>query len=349
MFNKNYDLLSLIIFLSPAAAVAGSLNPPGGPTHPASAMYNIQDICNRLDSGAAASKQTFTQPTSDPADLSYCTLNDIMNKSPVVNDAHGAIPAEVLAGKTFWGLTSGHWGPQTGTLTVQTPDNTTVNQPAGRYDAFNLSTVDTDLVSGNIKSGITLFGVTGDSNVVDTSSGDAVASDIANGKKAWVDGVEITGTHTQGGWTCSGTLNGTRWCDNGDGTVRDMTTGLIWLQKADWGGAKEWDGNSNDNAHVRAGILEAGATNANLSDGSNVGDWRLPTKSELVGITTGTEPVSSGDMRAFSGVQTYDYWSSTSDAGNASFAWHVDLYYGNVSNNYGKTVMGYVWPVRGGE
>ena len=38
---------------------------------------------------------------------------------------------------------------------------------------------------------------------------------------------------------CEGTLSvGGRWCDQGDGTVKDMTTGLVWLKNAGWGGRK---------------------------------------------------------------------------------------------------------------
>lgn len=193
MFKKNrHLLLNLIIFPSPMA-LAGSLEPPAGSTESASAMYKIQDLCDRLESGATSSKQTFTEPTGVPVDSSRCTLNDLMDKSPAADDTQGATTAEVLAGKTFWGLNSGYWGLQTGTLTIQIPNNTTVNQPAGNYLAFDLSSVDTDLTSGNIKSGITLFGVSGDSNIVDTS-GDALPSEILSGKKAWVDGSEITGT-----------------------------------------------------------------------------------------------------------------------------------------------------------
>jgi hypothetical protein len=48
-------------------------------------------------------------------------------------------------------------------------------------------------LSSNIKNGVTLFGVAGDPNVVDTSSGDAVATEILTGKKAWVAGIEVTG------------------------------------------------------------------------------------------------------------------------------------------------------------
>ena len=43
-----------------------------------------------------------------------------------------------------------------------------------------------------------------------------------------------------GGCTCTGTMFGKRWCDNGDGTVTDLTTCLVWLKKADWGGQKVW-------------------------------------------------------------------------------------------------------------
>ncbi|MDM8565682.1 hypothetical protein QUF74_08520 [Candidatus Halobeggiatoa sp. HSG11] len=98
--------------------------------------------------------------------------------APVIN-ASGALPGEVLAGKEFWGLISVTWGLQTGTLATQTPTDTSVSQAAGNYATFDLSTVDTDLATGNIKSGVIVFGVAGDSNVVDTSSGDAIAADIA--------------------------------------------------------------------------------------------------------------------------------------------------------------------------
>jgi hypothetical protein len=148
--------------------------------------------------------------------------------------------------------------------------------------------------------------------------------------------------------TCEGTLNGTRWCDNGGGTVTDMTTGLIWLQNAYWGGLKPWRSNTPsdyDDAHTRAGILSA-AMNAELSDGSVEGDWRLPTKSELYGLANGTEPVRSSSMRAFTGVQSDFYWSSTTYASNTSYAWYVYMYNGYAGIYYHKANHFYVWPVR---
>ncbi len=151
--------------------------------------------------------------------------------------------------------------------------------------------------------------------------------------------------------TCGGTLNGTRWCDNGDGTVTDMTSGLVWLKDASWGGKKPWRSNKvdpYDDAHYRAGILYAGMAGAGLSDGSTVGHWRLPTGSELFNLANGTEQVRSDTQRAFTGVQSDKYWSSTSGADTPGCAWFVHLGNGDVSCS-NKTNYKYVWPVRGGQ
>ena len=152
--------------------------------------------------------------------------------------------------------------------------------------------------------------------------------------------------------TCEGTLSsGKRWCDNGNGTVTDMTKCLVWLQKADWGGTKPWRSNTEDDwddAHSRAGMLYSGAPDANLSDGSVIGDWRLPTKTELFGITTGDEDVTSSNMQLFTGVQSSRYWSSTTQPSNPPWmAWLMLMSTGGVGIDY-KGDYHYVWPVRDG-
>jgi hypothetical protein len=52
----------------------------------------------------------------------------------------------------------------TGTMVTRTPDNSTVSQLAGYYAAFNLATVDADLVVANIKAGVTIFGLAGEAS-----------------------------------------------------------------------------------------------------------------------------------------------------------------------------------------
>ena len=148
---------------------------------------------------------------------------------------------------------------------------------------------------------------------------------------------------------CYGTLSPLgRWCDQNDGTVKDMSTGLVWLKDAGWGGLKLWeDCTTHDDAHTRAGALYAGMPGAGLSDGSVEGDWRLPTKSELVGITLGDEYIRYNQMHSFTNLQ-YGYWSSTTLAVSPNFAWAVGMEEGEVAYIYKNDLVNYVWPVRGG-
>jgi hypothetical protein len=125
----------------------------------------------------------------------------------------------------------------------ETPQHTQVLSPtqvtvaAGYYAATNLSVVDTNLTSGNIRAGTTIFGVSGNSNVVDTSSGDALESKLAMGAKAWVKGQLVTGRLSGGTYVSPSTGTWSplgRWCNRGDGTVVDTETGLIWDQLGTW-------------------------------------------------------------------------------------------------------------------
>ena len=82
----------------------------------------------------------------------------------------------------------------TGTIATRTLSTTNDTVDAGYYAATTLHAVDPDLATNNIRSGVTIFGVTGKTEVVDTTSGNAVASDVRSGQVAWVQGVAVTGT-----------------------------------------------------------------------------------------------------------------------------------------------------------
>mgnify|MGYP001815759712 CR=1 FL=1 len=149
---------------------------------------------------------------------------------------------------------------------------------------------------------------------------------------------------------CEGTLNGTRWCDNGDGTVTDLSTCLVWLKNANCtetlagiikaDGWLEWD-----DATIWSSAVINGA--CGLSDGSTGGDWRLPTKNELYTLATGTEAVRSSTPRAIVGVESSGYWTSTTLSNKTDRAWIVDLEFGGVAG-IAKFIRSYVWPVRSG-
>ncbi|MBW1814286.1 MAG: DUF1566 domain-containing protein [Deltaproteobacteria bacterium] len=155
---------------------------------------------------------------------------------------------------------------------------------------------------------------------------------------------------------CKGTRSaGGRWCNNGDGTVTDMTTCLVWLKYADWGLTRAFwlDSIYAANAHNRAGLLasgetifESGETVVNLADGSDEGDWRLPTLTELSGIINeGDESVCHSNMQLFEGVQSNYYWSSSMYVSDTGEAWAVSMSNGNELHD-DKFLYAFVWPVR---
>jgi len=194
---------------------------------------------------------------------------------------------------------------------------------------------------------VPLGGATGDATPPDVLEGKTFSSKMGKG---------LTGKLSAGGSVCLGTLSsGGRWCDQEDGTVLDMATGLVWLKKADWGGLKPWRNGSSDcsapsyicyfDAHSQAGTLMAGSPNAGLSDGSVLGEWRMPTAVEVLSLTVAPESVSSGEMRAFTGVTDDWYWTSTSDLGSQSDAYVINLNTGGQGLRY-KYLDARVWPVR---
>jgi hypothetical protein len=65
-----------------------------------------------------------------------------------------------------------------------------------------------------------------------------------------------------------------RFTDNGDGTVTDNLTGLIWLKNANCFGDRTWADALTDSGGLADGSCA-------LTDGSSAGDWHLPNVREL--------------------------------------------------------------------
>lgn len=144
-----------------------------------------------------------------------------------------------------------------------------------------------------------------------------------------------------------------RFVDNGNGTVTDKLTGLIWLKNANCFGLVNWQTALSD-----ANGLKGDGTQCGLTDNSTAGQWRLPNVKELQSLinygffnpalsnAVGNAKWTEGN--AFSGVQLANYWSSSSLVRSPVSAW-----LGNLSDGYvdsgGKSSTFYVWPVRGGQ
>jgi hypothetical protein len=160
---------------------------------------------------------------------------------------------------------------------------------------------------------------------------------------------------------------GGRYEDNGDGTVSDCRTGLIWLKDANCldasGGISKSKGILTwDNAILWTKGLgnQGGNIICGLTDGSTVGDWRLPTRTEWMAMVesarkqgftnpiltnrAGTGKWTAGDP--FDNVNLF-YWSSSNYGSDITYAWTVSMN-GNY-NGFIKTSTAYVWPVRAGQ
>jgi hypothetical protein len=127
-----------------------------------------------------------------------------------------------------------------------------------------------------------------------------------------------------------------RFTDNGNGTVKDNLTGLIWMQNANAFGQRTWLQALSDAKGLKDGI-------GSLNDGSKEGDWRLPNARELQSLSAIGKTPAVGPP--FNNVQVQNYWSSSSFAESVGYV--VILSSGAISGN-NKDYFNYVLCVRGG-
>jgi hypothetical protein len=131
-----------------------------------------------------------------------------------------------------------------------------------------------------------------------------------------------------------------RLTDNGNGTVTDNLTRLIWDKNAGRGWLL-WE----DAVSLCRSLSHNGQ---DLNDGSRSGDWRLPNVNEfqsLVDYSQFGPCLPKG--HPFVGVQN-KYWTSTTHARWPSNAWFIHLGLGETDNEDRFSVQRGAWCVRGG-
>ena len=114
-----------------------------------------------------------------------------------------------------------------------------------------------------------------------------------------------------------------RFTNNGNGTLTDNLTGLVWLQNA-----LCFSGRTGAQALNDANTLNSGE--CGLSDGSVEGDWRLPNVNELDSLVN-AEQVSTAawlNSQGFTNVLNGVYWSSTNWVVLTGSAWSVIMFSG---------------------
>nr|MBZ4193590.1 DUF1566 domain-containing protein [Candidatus Contendobacter sp.] len=249
-----------------------------------------------------------------------------------------AAAAQVLNGVTFSNAAaSGLTGtmPNRGAQAI-TPGAAAKPIPLGYHNGLGSVAGDADLVAGNIKSGVAIFGVTG------AYSGSSATFSAPFPAAKTGDATENNNNPTGVTWP------NPRFTDNSNGAVTDNLTGLVWLKNANCSvvSPNTWTAALSAVAALAASL--SGPSPCDLTDGSVAGQWRLPNVKELSSLIDAGElgpaiPVG----HPFTGVQSHYYWSSTPYAPYPGNAWSVYLNVGYMYM-YDKSSAYYVWPVRGG-
>jgi hypothetical protein len=155
------------------------------------------------------------------------------------------------------------------------------------------------------------------------------------------------------------------YTDNGDGTITDNTTGLMWAKKSDDGSIHDKDNTytwgMTSSPYTMNGTMVTTYLAALNSGGGFAGytDWRIPNVNELQSLVNyqnfnpsvssafNTGCVASCTVTSCSCTQSDFYWSSTTLTAIPLGAWIVFFNFGYVL--YGsKSGSYYVRAVRGG-
>jgi len=121
------------------------------------------------------------------------------------------------------------------------------------------------------------------------------------------------------------------YVNNGNGTVTDTNTGLMW----ELGGVsdKTWE----QALGYCEGLTLAGHT-----------DWRLPTIKEIRSLIDYDRENPAIDITFFPDTESAYYWSSTPSSNVEYYGWGLDFGYGEDSNGH-KSDQNFVRAVRGGQ
>jgi hypothetical protein len=196
-------VIALLAMLN--AVSAQRVPPPAGPADAAAGMYTLQDIHDRLDSGATAGTPgALSQPATGPTVVSGLpSIDDIVALLPVVDNTNCAAPGDVVSGKTFFGLCGTSWGARTGTASVDP-----ILAATGQNTCYNAAgTVIT--CAGTGQDGEYQLGATASPRFTDNSNGTVTDN--------------LTGLIWLKNANCSATLGGVA-----------KTTTLVWANALTW-------------------------------------------------------------------------------------------------------------------
>ena len=138
-----------------------------------------------------------------------------------------------------------------------------------------------------------------------------------------------------------------RFTDNGDGTVTDNLTGLMWAKDADI------DIPDTSETWMLSIDFAENLSLGNAGCGASYTDWRLPNVNEMRSlIDYGNYSPALPSDHPFINVLYNNYWTSSEYSADSTLAWHVKLFSGDTGTTrrtlaQPESVM-YTFAVRGG-
>lgn len=347
---------------------AGTITPPSGT--PAAQFYTLSEIYNFITSNTTATEGGHAFTFSDSLAGTGRTLTEIYSAlaslisadkvklgttylgtaGTLVPSGGTATTSNVLSGKTYFGDLQTDWTLQTGTMAnngafALTASSTDQSVTAGYYSGGTLAG-DADLVEGNIKNGVNIFGVIGnliagylygssDASQVLTSAGAGAGTynadnlSTATVKKGTAFGVSSTGAYSgYPGTAWSGTAITQAACDaqnptwywfadgNGDGDTTDAEDGVC--VRATPVTSLSWNGAEQIAAANTAGRTATGGTANTIADTDGTAMTVNAYANMTAKITSGTASGCWGIVKSNTAdtITVYGSWLSSAYASN---------------------------------
>ena len=141
------------------------------------------------------------------------------------------------------------------------------------------------------------------------------------------------------------TTPASRFQDNGDATVTDQSTGLMWARCPEG-----LSGSACADGTAFPFTWEAALIRARDSGLAGYTDWRLPNIKELSSIVEERCAVPAINLAVFPNTPASEFWSASPSAAWSDYAWYVSFYDGYAyDDGYGRSSNDHVRLVRSGQ
>lgn len=342
---KDISFAIIVILITFSITKAGDLFPAGTSVLPT--FYTLGDIYTKLtDNTSSADEADHNLSSSAIPASTFYTLKQVYEAIPTL-DAD-----KMLTTADYMGVTGTI--VNRGAVTI-TPSTVAQTITAGYHNGSGTVVGDTDLSSGNILSGVDIFGVEGayyttnliPANVKNgTEFGDgetgtmSPSQTLKTGQTTCYDvagkPISCTGTGQDGEYQKGQARSYTATAN----TVTDNSTGLMWKKCSE-----RLSGDDCETGHATTMTWTTATSTCENDTTAGYTDWRLPNIKELLSIVDYGKISPAIDTDVFPATVSGVYWSSTAYLDGPRGAWGVS-FHGGYAGVDGKDGENYVRCVR---